>query len=203
MIGATLLVALLYLALNGVMVYAGPHSQLAGQADIAAVAARLLGGTWGELACRLLIIAALVTSVSALTMSGPRVYAKMARDGLFPLPRENPLKAPLVAIWLQALLACVVVLSTTLRQQLNYLGFMLSICSAATVATLFLPQRGQRLRAYEAVAAGLYVVASFTFAALAARHQGNPAAIAAAATLALGLVAFALMRWWRPAGKRE
>ncbi len=201
MIVATLLVALLYLALNGVMVYAGPHDQLAGQPDVAAVAARLLGGLWGELACRGLIIVALLTSVSALTMSGPRVYAKMAHDGLFPLPKEDLREAPVLAIWLQALLACVVALSTTLLQQLNYLSFMLSVCSAATVATLFLPHRGQRLRAHEALAAGLFVVASFTFAALAAKQEGNPAAIATAATLALGLVAYVLMRWWRPAEK--
>lgn len=201
MIGGTVLVAILYLALNALMVYAGPLSQLKYQQDIAAVAARMLGGMWGELACRVLIIAALITSVSALTMAGPRVYAKMARDGLFPLPPGPLEEAPRLAICLQAILACGVVMSTTLRQQLDYLGFVLSVCSAATVATLFLPGNRKPLRWGEYLAAGIFVVASLTFAVLAARREGNPAGNAAAVTLGLGLVAYLLMRWLRPAGR--
>src|SRR5690606_9718750 len=98
--------------------------------DIAAVAARLLGGPWAELACRVLICAALLTSVSALTMSGPRVYAKMAQDGLFPLPVSSVDGTVRGAIWLQAALAIAVVLSTTLQTQLDYLGFTLSLSAA-------------------------------------------------------------------------
>src|SRR5690606_35350761 len=116
-----------YLALNAVFVFAGPIEQLAGQADIAAVAVEMLGGPTAGVFCRLLICVALATSASALSMSGPRVYAKMAEDRLFPLPAGTRGTAPWQAIALQAVLAVVIALLTTLQDQLQYLGFILMI----------------------------------------------------------------------------
>ena len=50
-----------------------------------------------------------LTSVSALVQTGPRVYARMAEDGLFPLPGAFAVRpdgsAPPPAVLFQALLA--------------------------------------------------------------------------------------------------
>lgn len=195
---ATLLVTVLYLAFNAVLVWAGPREMLAGQEDIAAVAMRLLGGPVAESACRLLVCIATLSSVSALTMAGPRVYAKMAADGLFPLPitQTGP---PRGAIALQAALAVGVIFSATLREQLNFLGFLLSVSAATTVATLFLARRDVQKKGptkLQLAAAAVFVVSTLTFACLAAMREPRSSAVAAGVTLAIGVTAYFAMRRW-------
>lgn len=201
MLLATLLVMAFYLALNALLVYAGPLEQLAGQEDIAAVALGLLGGPAAEKACRVLVCVALLSSVSALTMAGPRVYAKMASDGLFPLPLSGN-GPPRMAIALQAGLALGVIAWATLQQQLNFLGFLLSVSAAATVATLFVSKDADasvRPNAWQLVAAAVFVVCTLTFAGLAAMRQPASSAVAAGVTLAIGAAGYLAMRWWRRA----
>ena len=72
-----------------------------------------------------------------MIMIGPRVYAKMADDGVFPRALRFSGDVPGVAIWLQAGLAIVVVWVSGLRELLSYLGFTLGLGTAATVATVF------------------------------------------------------------------
>lgn len=194
MLIGTLLVMFLYVALNAVFVHSGPVGQLANSPDIAAVAARLLGGAWAEVAVRVLICAALLTSVSALSMAGPRVYAKMAQDGLFPLPVSSVDGTVRGAIWLQAALAIAVVLSTPLRTQLDYLGFTLSLSAAATVASLLLPRGGPPLGIVRGCAAALFVVATLTFALLAAARDTNQSALYGGATLLSGILVYHVLR---------
>lgn len=198
MLAGTLIVVLLYLALNAVFVYSGQFKQLAGEPDVAARAMQLLGGDTAETACRVLICLALATSASALTMSGPRVYAKMASDGLFPLPVPNTGQPPRAAIALQATLAVVVVLTTGLQQQLDYLGFTLMLSSAVAVGTL-LWVRGENgeLQASrpQLVAASSFVAAALLLGLLTAARSPAPTALAGGVTLATGVVAyFAMLR---------
>jgi len=199
MLLATLLVAVLYLALNAVFVYAGPIEQLAGHQDIAARAMRLLGGPAAETACRVLICLALASSVSALTMSGPRVYAKMAADRLFPLPPPVPGRAPALAIVLQAALAILVALLTDLRQQLDYLGFVLMLCAAGAVATVLRgPAGNPRGPAWwQRAAAAVFVFSAVLFATLSACRAPVPSLVAGGATVVSGIAAYyALRRWY-------
>jgi APA family basic amino acid/polyamine antiporter len=193
----TVAVSLLYLALNAVFVLLPPPPAVAGAADVAAVAARYLGGQDMALAARAVIALALFTSVSAMVMAGPRVYARMADDGLF--PRRMALRGgvPRAAIGLQAVLACVFVLASELQQLLSYLGFTLSLSAAATVAGLFLDHARQRRppvasAAYPWVPAA-FVLLSLGLAALAAGQ--NPAElVAAVVTLGAGALAYLAIR---------
>ncbi len=197
MVVGTLLVTLLYLLLNAVFVYAGPVDQLAGQGDVAAVAIELLGGPTAGAWCRVLICVALFTSVSALTMSGPRVYAKMAADGLFPIPVPAVGTAPRMAILIQAALAIVMVRFTTLQQQLDYLGFILMLCAAVAVSTLFwvrADDSAHRPRWWQLVAAGLFVAAAVVLGTITSLRDPGPRAIATGVTLATGLVAYGLLK---------
>jgi len=196
MLLATLLVTAFYLAFNALLVYAGPLEALAGQQDIAAVALGLLGGPLAENACRALVCVALLSSVSALTMAGPRVYAKMAADGLFPLPAGSS-GPPRLAIAAQAGLALLVITWATLLQQLNFLGFLLSVSAAFTVATLFLPHEKSssgKPTALQLSAAVVFVVCTLAFATMAATRQPASSAVAAGATLAVGVGAYSVMR---------
>ncbi|WP_442483504.1 APC family permease [Aeoliella sp. SH292] len=203
MLGGTLLVLVLYMALNAVFVYSGPLEALAGQADIAAVAMKLLGGPTAELCTRLLILTALASSVSALTMSGPRVYAKMAADRLFPLPVPAAGKAPWAAMLLQAVLAVAVVLTAGLEEQLGYLGIVLMLCAAGAVATLFWVRTSdptKRPAWWQLVAAALFVIAALVLAVLTfLRNPADKVMIAAGVTLVSGVAAYYAMRWWHGA----
>lgn len=132
----TALVTVLYLALNAVFVYAAPIDVLAGADDIGAVAAEQLGGAWLRDLVRATVALALFTSISAMVMSGPRVYARMAEDGLFPRWFDPAGAVPARAIALQVVLAVVVLWVSTLRELLGYIGFTLSLSTAAAVAAL-------------------------------------------------------------------
>jgi basic amino acid/polyamine antiporter, APA family len=132
----TALVTLLYLALNTVFVFAAPIAELAGKLDVGRIAARAIGGAVLEEAVAGLIAFALVSSVSSLVMAGPRVYAQMAADGVLPVRLAAKSGPPRAAIGLQAGLALLFLWSATFDALLTWIGFTLSISTAATVAAL-------------------------------------------------------------------
>ena len=130
---ATALVGLLYLGLNSVFVLAAPPAELSGRADIGAVAAQALGGSGLRRALSALVVVALFTSISSMSMAGPRVYARMAQDGLFPRRFRTQATAPRTAVLLQVALALIVFWIGQLAQLLSYIGFTLGVSAAVTV----------------------------------------------------------------------
>ncbi len=129
----------LYVLLNAVFVYAPPPTSIAGMPDVAAIAAEWLGGKPVSLFVRVIIALALLTSVSSMVMAAPRVYAKMADDGLLPKFLRSRDGAPRYAIAAQVLFAIVIIRVSTLHGLLSYLGLTLSLCAACSVGCLFLP----------------------------------------------------------------
>lgn len=138
---ATALVTGLYLALNAIFVYAAPVAELAGRPDIGAVAAEALGGAGLRRALSALVVVALFTSVSSMTMAGPRVYARMAEDGLFPVWFKSQAAVPRAAVTLQVGLALAVFWVAPLAQLLSYIGFTLGLSAAATVFAAVVARR--------------------------------------------------------------
>lgn len=135
------LVTALYLALNAVFVFAAPTAQLAGKLEIGRLAAEALGGrTWAD-AVTAIVALALVSSISSLIMAGPRVYARMAADGCLPRGLAAGQGPPRTAIALQAGLALVMLWSASYEWLLTYMGFTLSLGTAATVAGLIVLRR--------------------------------------------------------------
>lgn len=133
----TLITSLFYLALNAVFVYSTPLAQISAYPDIATRAALYIGGQALSDIVRITIIMALMTSLSSLFMAGPRVYAKMADDGLLPQCFSAGGRAPLMAATLQAgIVICFIVVSH-LRELISYLGMTLSFSTMLTVSTLF------------------------------------------------------------------
>jgi amino acid transporter len=136
-------VLLLYLALNAIFVYSAPRAELAGDPRIAMHAAQALGGDALEHLMAAAIILALLSSVSAMLLAGPRVYARMAEDGVFPRAFAFGSSLPRRAIALQATLAILIVWLQTLSEILSTAGLLLWFSSAASVALLFvLARRG-------------------------------------------------------------
>ena len=172
----TALVTVLYVALNAAFVYLPPFEAVVGREDVAAAAAQAIGGQSLAVAIRIITVLALTSSVFSLVMAGPRVYAKMADDGVFPRRfRFAGGDAPTAAILLQAGLAIALILLSDLRSLLSYLGFTLSISAALSVASLFVIARSEGSRSVAVWGYPLtpvfYVVATLVLAAMAGSRE--------------------------------
>ena len=141
MIGGTLLVTIAYLMLNAIFVFAAPAETIMFQEQVATIAAFEIGGHSFATFVRVVILICLFSSVSALIMSGPRVYAKMADDGCLPAFLRFKNRPPANAIWLQAILAIIVISISDFKELLGYLGFTLSVSAALTASMLFFIRR--------------------------------------------------------------
>jgi len=178
----TLVTTVTYLLLNDVILRAAPVATLAGQPDVAAIAAAALGGPGFERWMRGAIALSTFSAVAGMMMAGPRVTNCMADDGLLPRCFAGGVGIGRAAL-LQTLLAVALVQQTTILGLLNYLGVTLSLCSACTVATLWLPgsardprQRRPSGRALVTgvgvqLVAGLYVAATLLFVAVLAADE--------------------------------
>ena len=130
----------LYLLLNGFFVYAISPEELKGVPEIAGLAAGKAFGNMAETVISLLISFALVSSLSAFIILGPRVYYSMTREGYFfafAAKIHPKFKVPVGAIILQSSIAIVLVLSGTFEQILVYMGFSLGIFPILAVLGVF------------------------------------------------------------------
>lgn len=192
---ATVLVTVLYVMLNTVFVFASAPADIVGQQEIAVISARKIGGASFESLIRAVLLVSLATSISAMMMSGPRVYAKMADDGVLPHWFRFQSTAPTVAIALQAILAIAVVQLSTLKDLLSYLGFTLSVSAALTVATLFLLRyRGDNVPVPLYPWPPLIFVSATLMIAAIAGIQKPVECVAGVVTLSVGLVVYFLTR---------
>lgn len=135
----TVVVALLYLALNYVFLRVAPMEAMVGQVEVGYIAAT---GAFGELGGRLtgLVLALLlVSTVSAMTLAGPRVLQVIGEDfrALAPLARTNRAGIPAVAIALQSTLALFFILTSSFESILVFAGFTLGLSSFATVLGVY------------------------------------------------------------------
>ena len=190
MVYATCITMLIYLLLNGIFVLAPAPGAIAQQQDVAALAAQALAGDALAHVMRGVIVIALFTSVSAMIMVGPRVYARMAEDGLMPGFLRFEGEVPGTAIAIQALLSIVVVWMAGLRELLSYLGFTLALSTVATITSLFIVVHKRRtdldnLPGYP-WAPLVFIACTLLFAGLAATI--NPVEMSAAVLTILSAV---------------
>lgn len=190
----TLVVTALYVALNAAFVYLPSFESVVGKQDVAAAAAQAIGGDTAAMAIRVIIVVALVTSVFSLIMAGPRVYARMAEDGVLPgIFRFKGSDAPTAAIVGQAALAILLISLSDLRGLLGYLGFTLSISAALSVASLFIlaKREGRQTIAVPGYPFTplFYVIVTLVLAGIAGARDPMQL-LAAVVTIASGSVAY-------------
>lgn len=144
----TMLVMVLYLGINYIFLRVVPmaemapkdvdHPKLLAQPELAVgwLAGKHIFGPQGGKVIAALITLGLVSTISSMTLAGPRVIRSMGQDfSLFRmLGRSNKAGAPVVAVGLQTLLAVVFVLVSDFREMINYIAVLLSIFSSLTVA---------------------------------------------------------------------
>ncbi|MFK7820897.1 MAG: APC family permease [Planctomycetaceae bacterium] len=198
---ATLIVTGLYLVLNYIFVFGPDPAAIVNQPKVAMVAADAVGGTLLSRLIQITICLSLASSVSAMVIAGPRVYARMADDGVFPrVFRFNENNAT-AAILLQVVLASIVVWISTLKDLIDYLSLILAVSTAATVASLFvLRAKGTVIRMFGfPFIPALYVIVTMTLAAIRCTTQDSAGQWKATiGTVVLGLVAYGLTRLKRP-----
>jgi basic amino acid/polyamine antiporter, APA family len=145
-------VALLYLALNIVFVYALPLGSMKGVVAIGALASdtlfgRHVGGISGAVMAGMLL-----ASISAMSLVGPRVYYAMARDGCFPGGAGGAAElhgrwgTPAKAIWYQTIASAIMVLTGTFEALVYYIGFSLILFAALAAAGLLRIRRRPQFR---------------------------------------------------------
>ena len=103
-----------------------------------------LEAMFGEAGLYVMAIAIMISTFgcnNGLILSGARVYYAMARDNLFFLPQAGDLhptyRTPVLALWTQAVWTCVLCLSGTYGQLLDYIIFAAVLFYMLTVIGLF------------------------------------------------------------------
>ncbi len=134
------IVILLYFGLNLFYVYAASPKQMSGVISIGGLAVGNLFGKSFESFLSVLISFALLSSLSAFIILGPRVYYSMAKDGYFfrfASKVHSVYRVPSKSIILQCGIAIIIVMSGTLSQILTYMGFSLGIFPILAVIGVF------------------------------------------------------------------
>ncbi len=135
----TLVVMLLYLALNFSFLRVAPIDALSGELEIGYIAARFAFGDLGGRFAGLVLALLLVSTVSAMTLAGPRVLQVIGEDfhALQFLSRTNADGVPSTAISVQSTLAVIFILTSSFESILIFAGFTLALNSFATVFGVF------------------------------------------------------------------
>lgn len=129
------LVMVLYTLLNAAMLRAAPLAELAGRPDPAVVAAGRWFGPAGGGVVGLLVAAGLVSTVSAMTWTGPRVAQAMGRDcaALGFLGATTREGVPRTAVLVQYVLVLALIFSSTVEQLMIRTEFVLQVFLLLTV----------------------------------------------------------------------
>jgi APA family basic amino acid/polyamine antiporter len=139
LITGTCVVTLLYVGLNFTFLYSAPIESMVGELEVGFIAASsAFGQTAGQLTGFVLALL-LVSTVSAMTLAGPRVMQVIGEDfpGLSFLGKTNRAGIPSTAIFTQSAFALLFILSSTFESVLVFSGFTLALNSFATVMGIF------------------------------------------------------------------
>ena len=135
----TLVVMLLYLALNFTFLRVAPIDAMTGELEVGYIAAQSAFGDLGGRFTGLVLALLLVSTVSAMTLAGPRVLQVIGEDfhALRFLSRTNADGIPSTAIYVQSSLAVIFILTSSFESMLIFAGFTLALNSFATVLGVF------------------------------------------------------------------
>lgn len=193
----TALVAVLYVGLNLVFIYATPLESMKGVLAVGSQAASNLFGAGVAGVFSALMAISITSTVNAEVTIGPRVYYAMAKNGAFfrTAAKVNPRwHTPVTAIVCQGVCAMLMTL-TPFPQLVLYIGLSLTFFTVMSVASLFIFRRRpewQKLRpvsfAYPLIPAAFILVGCcMMFYGLISRPIPS---LAAAATIATGAAVY-------------
>ena len=139
LMGGTMIVTLLYVALNFTFLYTTPMDAMVGQVEVGFISAEAAFGELGGRFTGLVLAMLLVSTVSAMTMAGPRVIQVIGEDfpALNALAKKNENGIPAIAIYIQSAIALLFIFSSTFESVLVFSGFTLALSSFTTVLGIF------------------------------------------------------------------
>lgn len=132
-------VMLLYILLNAVFLLTTPMEKLVGEVEVGVIAARHVFGQTGALFTGVVLGVLLISTVSAMTIAGPRVLQMVGQDikAFRFLAKTNSDGMPTTGVLVQSGLALIFVLTATFDQVLVFAGFTLALNSLLAVGGLF------------------------------------------------------------------
>ena len=135
LLAGTLIVLVLYVALNAVFLHTTPIDKLSGQLDVARIAGSYIFGDIGGRIVGAMICIGLVSSISAMMWIGPRVMMTMGEDipALRIFARKSTQGAPAYAILFQLAVASLMLFTRSFEAVLDFIQFALLFCSFFTV----------------------------------------------------------------------
>jgi APA family basic amino acid/polyamine antiporter len=135
MLAGTLIVLVLYVALNAVFLHTAPSGELAGQLDVARISGAHIFGEFGGRIVGAMICIGLISSISAMMWIGPRVMMTMGEDipSLRVFARKSTQGAPAYAILFQLAIASLMLFTRSFEAVLDFIQFSLLFCSFFTV----------------------------------------------------------------------
>jgi APA family basic amino acid/polyamine antiporter len=141
----TLAVSALYILVNLAYLSVLPFASLATVPEDR-VASAMLGVLYGHAGAALIAVAILISTfgcTNGMILAGARVYYAMARDKLFfpAAGRLNRAQVPAHGLWIQGAWACLLCLSGSYTDLLNYVMFAVFLFYILTVAGLMLLRR--------------------------------------------------------------
>jgi APA family basic amino acid/polyamine antiporter len=139
LLAGTLMVLVLYVALNAVFLLSVPIDRLAGQLQVASIAGSHIFGELGGRLVAAMICIGLVPSIAAMMWIGPRITMTMGEDvpALALFARRSRAGAPVYALLLQLAVATLMLFTDSFEAVLDFIQFSLLACSFLTVLGLF------------------------------------------------------------------
>ena len=174
-------VLLLYIACNFVYLSVLPLSDI-GQVPQDRVATAVMQVAFGHIGAKLMAAAILISTfgcVNGMLLAGARVYYAMSQDGLFfkSVGKLGSTGAPVNALWLQCVWACLLCLSGQYGNLLDYVIFAVLLFYVLTIVGLFRLRRTRpdADRPYRAVGypvlPGVYIVMATLICGVLLRYK--------------------------------
>ncbi len=135
----TLIVMVAYIALNAVFLKAAPIEDMVGQVEIGFIAAKALFGKAGADLTGLVMASLLISTVSAMTIAGPRVLQMIGQDfaAFARLAQINRDGIPSMAIYFQSAIAIGFIITSSFDFILVFAGFTLALNTFFTVLGVY------------------------------------------------------------------
>jgi len=146
----TVVCTAIYLAMNVVFLRSSSIEEMSGRTDIAYLVATRMFGRAGAIGVTILIALAMLTSLQASVLTGPRIYQAMAEDRIFfrKLAEVHPrTRVPVNAIVMQGFVAAALLLTGTFERLLTFTTVAIVVFSTVTVlGVIVLRVRRPKLR---------------------------------------------------------
>ncbi len=148
LITGTFIVMIIYIFLNASFLYATPINLLKGNVEVGVISAKYIFGTViGEM-IGLIISILLISTISSMLMTAPRVAASIGETyHVFSIfSRKNKFGTPYLSVLLISVLSIIMALTSSFEWLINYIGLTLILFTLLTTIGLFILRKNKNYR---------------------------------------------------------